>query len=506
MKRLLMALLLATIAVGALAQANGEIRWFDDKQVVRVWGTHQERGYALGYLLGEETLELFNDYFLNYLMSGNPIYYAQVRGLFEQLFEVDADYVVEGQALLDGAVAGGQSLYNSALSRDLDVTDVLIVNAIVDLSAITLRFDPTYFGCATLSSWGEATQNAPTLGGELVMTRFMDWSSNQTLRDNPLIIVQQPSEDDEIGWASFTYPGLIGALSTVDETGRACMLNMGSSHALGTGSDAFHPQLLTLRAGVERFDSDGDGEHTLDDVVSAMQSHRRRPGTIVTLVVSPGEEEPRIVESNDAAGVSVRTLADNTAVPGVNLAATNHFRTLYPPMYCNRYNAIVDSLDIDPLMTLERNPKLLAGAAGGSNNLQSICFETATMTVGFATTTSDHYAYEGPYTVLTLDDLFGDWTSVDGEEAPHSGGVRLRAWPNPFNPSTTIEFAVAQPCHAEVRVYSIRGRRVAELFSGAVSAGTRRVSWDAAGLAGGVYLARVTAGDSEATTKVLLLE
>jgi hypothetical protein len=61
-------------------------------------------------------------------------------------------------------------------------------------------------------------------------------------------------------------------------------------------------------------------------------------------------------------------------------------------------------------------------------------------------------------------------------------------FPNPFNPTTTIRFAVKQNEHATVKVYDITGREVATLFNGAAQAGQMyNVQFNATGLSSGIY-------------------
>jgi hypothetical protein len=61
-------------------------------------------------------------------------------------------------------------------------------------------------------------------------------------------------------------------------------------------------------------------------------------------------------------------------------------------------------------------------------------------------------------------------------------------FPNPFNPVTTIRFAVKQNEHATVKVYDIAGREVAMLFSDAAQPGQMyNVQFNATGLASGIY-------------------
>jgi len=107
---------------------------------------------------------------------------------------------------------------------------------------------------------------------------------------------------------------------------------------------------------------------------------------------------------------------------------------------------------------------------------------------------------------VDVDEVYVTTTESSGEETAPAPGGALRAWPNPFNPQTTIAFSAPVACQAEVTVYDIRGRRVAEVYRGAAHEGENRVVWHAEGMASGVYLARVHAGDCEETTKVLLLD
>jgi len=75
------------------------------------------------------------------------------------------------------------------------------------------------------------------------------------------------------------------------------------------------------------------------------------------------------------------------------------------------------------------------------------------------------------------------------------------ASPNPFNPRTTISFSLAESGAVDVSVHDLRGRRVADLFSGSLPAGNHPVSWnglDRAGraVASGVYVVRLNAAGS----------
>lgn len=84
--------------------------------------------------------------------------------------------------------------------------------------------------------------------------------------------------------------------------------------------------------------------------------------------------------------------------------------------------------------------------------------------------------------VMPLD--CGTVTSIEdpAEEAPEDvptpAIVTLSAHPNPFNPMTTVRYAVPRAAVVEVAAFDLRGARVRTLFAGYRPAGTHDVSWD----------------------------
>jgi hypothetical protein len=78
-------------------------------------------------------------------------------------------------------------------------------------------------------------------------------------------------------------------------------------------------------------------------------------------------------------------------------------------------------------------------------------------------------------------------------------------FPNPFNPVTVIRFALPEPAHTRLTVYTLLGEEVAMLLNEPLNAGAHRVSFDAQGLSSGVYFYRLEAGLNIATKKMLLV-
>jgi hypothetical protein len=91
------------------------------------------------------------------------------------------------------------------------------------------------------------------------------------------------------------------------------------------------------------------------------------------------------------------------------------------------------------------------------------------------------------------------------EIAPGSFTVEQN-YPNPFNPTTVISYQLPVASTVRLAVYDILGREVAVLVNEKKGPGSYTVRFSATGLASGVYLYRIQAGDFVQTKKLLLLK
>lgn len=99
-------------------------------------------------------------------------------------------------------------------------------------------------------------------------------------------------------------------------------------------------------------------------------------------------------------------------------------------------------------------------------------------------------------------------TAVRG---PLDTALSIGAFPNPFNPRTTVSYTVPSRGMVTVVVYDARGARVATLFNGERAAGAYSVEWDgradgASVAASGAYFARVSFDGAVRTVKLVLLK
>ncbi|MEW6015406.1 MAG: T9SS type A sorting domain-containing protein [Candidatus Zixiibacteriota bacterium] len=84
-------------------------------------------------------------------------------------------------------------------------------------------------------------------------------------------------------------------------------------------------------------------------------------------------------------------------------------------------------------------------------------------------------------------------------------------FPNPFNPSTVIQFELPRAADITLDIYNILGQKVITLLKERKPAGKYRVEWDGNNsdrlpCASGIYLYRLRAGDQAVTRKMVLLK
>jgi hypothetical protein len=77
-------------------------------------------------------------------------------------------------------------------------------------------------------------------------------------------------------------------------------------------------------------------------------------------------------------------------------------------------------------------------------------------------------------------------------------------FPNPFNPTTSIIYEIPRQTYVTLTVYNLLGQRVAQLAEGMRPAGTYSAIFNAEGLASGVYVFQLHAGNTVFTRKMVL--
>lgn len=94
-----------------------------------------------------------------------------------------------------------------------------------------------------------------------------------------------------------------------------------------------------------------------------------------------------------------------------------------------------------------------------------------------------------------------------GSDVERPSGFRMSAaYPNPFETTISIQFALGIPAPVRLEVFDLLGRRVDVVMEDALHAsGTYEVSWKPQGLASGTYLIRLTGGPHRESVQVVLI-
>ncbi len=120
------------------------------------------------------------------------------------------------------------------------------------------------------------------------------------------------------------------------------------------------------------------------------------------------------------------------------------------------------------------------------------------------------------FTVLTTAaQQAGEWT-VTGFDAPETAIATASmpnefaitsVYPNPFNPTTTIDIRLPEAADLNVAVFNVMGQQVAELANDRFAAGSFNLSFDGSDLSSGVYFIRaLVPGQMNETVKVMLMK
>ena len=100
-----------------------------------------------------------------------------------------------------------------------------------------------------------------------------------------------------------------------------------------------------------------------------------------------------------------------------------------------------------------------------------------------------------------------NYTSVNNDNSEVINGYKLmNNYPNPFNPSTKIEFEIPEKSFVKLSVYNLTGQEVSKIFKGNLEAGKYIKTFNASHLASGVYYYKLTSGKVALSKKMMLVK
>lgn len=143
-----------------------------------------------------------------------------------------------------------------------------------------------------------------------------------------------------------------------------------------------------------------------------------------------------------------------------------------------------------------------------ANNLEKVLqvsYENVDSFKGATSVTINNIVAAGAHGEGIVIDESIEFTFDLSDETPYQTSI-VGNYPNPFNPTTTIEFDLAKSGVVDVTIYDLQGRKVANLFNGNLEAAQGYTfNWDASNVASGQYFGRISApGFSDVLNMTLL--
>ena len=85
------------------------------------------------------------------------------------------------------------------------------------------------------------------------------------------------------------------------------------------------------------------------------------------------------------------------------------------------------------------------------------------------------------------------------------------AYPNPFNPSTSISFDIADPSDVKIEIFNTKGQKVRDLLSGYCNVGSHSIVWNGKDNNGihcgtGIYFYKMQAGKFVQVNKMMMMK
>ena len=159
---------------------------------------------------------------------------------------------------------------------------------------------------------------------------------------------------------------------------------------------------------------------------------------------------------------------------------------------------------ISPILIAQHNIPISVISSGGekqSNTDYSLVGSLGQIAAG-STSSSNHQVQTG-FWYLYYQDVI---VNVEDEDLLPITYKLEQNFPNPFNPSTIIKFAVPERSCVLIKIYDILGSEVTTLVNEELDAGWYEKIFDAVSLSTGVYIYRMKAGNYVSTKKMLMIK
>ena len=97
-------------------------------------------------------------------------------------------------------------------------------------------------------------------------------------------------------------------------------------------------------------------------------------------------------------------------------------------------------------------------------------------------------------------------TSIDEVISKPDDITMISAYPNPFNPKTTINYSLSNQSYIQLDIYNLLGQHIETLFEGAKQSGEYSIIWNADRFTSGIYFIRLKTNDHIKCLKLMLVK
>ena len=268
-KAVVLSLLLTTIVLSTCGgnratarerDVNGILEVVDGVTIIRVWGSHEEMGYAYGYLLADRLTDVINELLFDYLLEKYS-YEAVVKRMKENIIWPPG-YIEEMKAVIAGMrdklgalpVITHKSIRSGAKRMNADM--LALLNASRDLVDIVPQ-------CSAFAVWREGTDDGQTRAGGNSDRAY----DGDILAKYTILVVRRP----DYGLASVNafFVGALGFSRGMNEEGVICCPTGVDAGPKSTGP--CHP-LVVLRDIMEQT---GVGPDMVDEIIQFFADNTR---------------------------------------------------------------------------------------------------------------------------------------------------------------------------------------------------------------------------------------
>jgi hypothetical protein len=189
----------------------------------------------------------------------------------------------------------------------------------------------------------------------------------------------------------------------------------------------------------------------------------------------------------------------------INDSTISNKRVFASVAYPNNYGLYLDGMKVDA------DGRLFSASALGVVVFNTAGIPIDTLRVPYSASNCNWGDEDGKTLYITATNgvykVRKTYTSIPAQEKRKIKSFRLHnIYPNPFNPSTTINYELAKSGRVEISVYDLLGQKIDTLFSGIQNAGAHSYQWKPEGLSGGVYICKMTAEGYSMSRKMVLMK